>query len=336
MSKSRVSLLWKLVLPVPIVLAAGLALAYVVIPDQILSNVVNATERVGVQIANQFRIVRGYYTNNVISKVIADGNLRPSYSHATEEDGVPLPATFIHDVSALLTDADTSVNLYSPYPFPNRTGRILDPFQEQAWAYLTENPDETYVARETRDGRDVLRVATADRMVAQGCVDCHNSHAETPRIGWELGDVRGILEVNTDITDQLAAGNRLSNEIVLALLVAGVGLTAVTVFFALNVARPLRSLAGVMHALADGDRTVEIVGGDRRDEVGKMVEAVRVFKDNAIRAEQLQIEVREQEQQAEIQRKEGLNQLADRFKETVVGIVDAVAGAATGLQRSAR
>jgi class 3 adenylate cyclase len=32
--------------------------------------------------------------------------------------------------------------------------------------------------------------------MGQGCVNCHNSHAESPKIDWKVGDVRGIQEVS--------------------------------------------------------------------------------------------------------------------------------------------
>ena len=43
-------------------------------------------------------------------------------------------------------------------------------------------------------------------MVAQGCVDCHNSHPQTPKTGWKLGDVRGVLKVESDISAAVADG----------------------------------------------------------------------------------------------------------------------------------
>jgi len=46
----------------------------------------------------------------------------------------------------------------------------------------------------TEDGKRVLRFATADRM-RQACVGCHNTHPDTPKSGWRVGDVRGVLEV---------------------------------------------------------------------------------------------------------------------------------------------
>ena len=41
----------------------------------------------------------------------------------------------------------------------------------------------------------MLRYASADRMRAAS-VGCHNSHPDSPRRGWRVGDVRGVLEIS--------------------------------------------------------------------------------------------------------------------------------------------
>ena len=80
---------------------------------------------------------------------------------------IPLPATMVHDLSALLSKQDTTVNLYSSYPFPNRKDRQLDAFQQKAWDYLSNNPQGSLSQNETRDGKNIVRVAVADTMVTQ-------------------------------------------------------------------------------------------------------------------------------------------------------------------------
>ena len=40
-------------------------------------------------------------------------------------------------------------------------------------------------------------------MMGPACVSCHNSHPESPKRDWKVGDVRGIQEVS--ITQPIAA-----------------------------------------------------------------------------------------------------------------------------------
>ena len=200
------SVLLKLVLPTPVILLLGFAALWYFVPKLVADNVRADAVRAAVETANQFKVIRGYYTKNVIKKAVKTKNLKPSLNHASEPNGIPLPATFIHDVSALLAENDVSVHLYSPFPFPLRQDRQLDAYQNDAWDYLQDNPDGVFSREEVRNGINVVRVAIPDKMVAEACVACHNTRADTPKDDWQLGDIRGVLEVDTVITEQLAAG----------------------------------------------------------------------------------------------------------------------------------
>ncbi len=266
------------------------------------------------QTANQFKAIRGYYTENVISKVKANGALKPSFDHKDDPNAVPLPATLIHDMSEKLKQEDTSISLYSAYPFPNRNDRVLDEFQSEAWAALVAEPDRIFVKRETIDEKETVRVAISDRMVSEGCVSCHNTIANTPKDDWRLGDVRGVLEVATVIDDQLATGQSIAITIMLAVLFCGAGLVALTYFGTRRIATPLSSMTQAMEQLANGNNNVEVPAQDRTDEIGLMSKAVDIFKSIAIDKQRLENEQEEIRLVAEKQRRETMHQLADDFE----------------------
>jgi adenylate cyclase len=85
------------------------------------------------------------------------------------------------------------VALYSDAPFPWRKDRKLDAFQKRAWEELRKN--STSFIEEFDWQRRILRFATAD-VLQRSCINCHNSHPDTPRSNWKEGDVRGVLEVS--------------------------------------------------------------------------------------------------------------------------------------------
>jgi methyl-accepting chemotaxis protein len=62
---------------------------------------------------------------------------------------------------------------------------------------------------------------------------------------------------------------------------------------------PLRGLTAAMKQLADHDTSVVVAGTDRTDEVGTMAAALQVFKDNAIRKQELEAQARREAEQAE-------------------------------------
>ncbi|MFQ5971087.1 MAG: methyl-accepting chemotaxis protein [Alphaproteobacteria bacterium] len=330
------SITWRLVLPIPITALILTVGTWFILPRMIEDNARADAVRAAEQIANQFKTIRGYYTRNVVKKALDSGALSASFNHKNEADAIPLPATLVHDLSALLQEEDISVNLYSRFPFPVRESRQLDPFQAAAWDFLVANPDEVYVLQETRAGQEVIRVAIADRMQAQGCVDCHNSHPDSPKTDWNLGDVRGVLEVASVIDAQLAGGARLSNRLSFTNVLGGLVLTLIAVVAARSVTGPLGGMTRAMKQLAEGDTDTEVPGGGRHDEVGAMALAVQRFKENAIEKARLEGERAELHEKSEQGRREAMRALADGFEEGFREVVEGVSAAAGEMRDTAR
>ena len=335
MSSTSQSILWKLVLPIPVVVIIAVAAATVIMPKYLAENARQDAIQTATQVAAQFKTVRGYYTKNVIKKVLANGGLKPSFDHKKMENGVPLPATFIHDLSELLAKKDTRIKLYSPFPFPNRADRKLDKFQTEAWAVLSKDPKQTYVSREVRDGREIVRVGIADTMVAQGCVNCHNSRADTPKDDWKLGETRGVLEISTAIDAQLARGAAINQNLIIALVILGIIMTLVTVITAKRIATPVQKITDVVGHLADGETDVDVPGVNRKDEVGAIAKAVEVFRLDIIEKNRLEQEQAATTEKTETEKRELLKNMAQEFQASVGGVVGAVSAASTELQSSA-
>lgn len=67
-------------------------MSYAVRKNTVDSIAINSEESI-----KKFKLLRGYYSKNVIKKVIRYSDLKPSINHASEEKTIPLPATMIHD-----------------------------------------------------------------------------------------------------------------------------------------------------------------------------------------------------------------------------------------------
>ncbi len=290
---------WKLILPVPILVVLSIVVVWYFVPKMVAQNATNASITNGQQIAEQFKIIRGYYTRNIVRKAVTSGSMTPSITHQDEPNSIPLPATFIHDVSALLQESETNVNLYSAYPFPNRAERQLDEFQQAAWDFLSENPTETFSQNEVRDGQEIVRVAIADTMSAQGCVNCHNSRPDTPKADWQLGDVRGVLEVNSVIDAQIIDGLALSNKVIGGAIIFGMLLITITFVMTSSVTKPLNVMTQAMKRISGGDLDSDIPARDRKDQIGFMAAAVEIFRDQA--REKMQLD---SEQQSRLEARE--------------------------------
>ena len=148
------------------------------------------------QQSDSLRELRKLYTSEVADRVAAHG-IQVTHDYATKEGAIPLPATFSMELSERISKQSTGMQarLYSDFPFPwRKEGGPRDDFEREAIRQLRQFPDQPFYRFEDFQGRQSLRYAVADRMEA-GCVSCHNTHPDSPKTDWKLGDVRGVLEI---------------------------------------------------------------------------------------------------------------------------------------------
>ncbi|MEO0410108.1 MAG: adenylate/guanylate cyclase domain-containing protein [Cyanobacteria bacterium P01_A01_bin.135] len=176
---------------------------------------------------------RGFYSDRIVGSLSAVDGVEIYHDPLARPQSIPVPATFLIDLGhRLTTETDvTTVRLYSDLPFPWRTdGGPHDQFERTALDTLTQAPGQPFFAFETVDGVPSIRYAVADTL-QPSCVGCHNSHPDSPRKGWQAGDVRGVLEIITPLAEfsQQARQRIQSTSIMLASLfgLAVVGLMLV-------------------------------------------------------------------------------------------------------------
>ncbi len=105
-------------------------------------------------------------------------------------------------------------------------------------------------------------------------------------------------------------------------------------FIGNSIATPITLMTAAMGRLASGDKTTDIPGTERGDEVGAMAAAVEVFKQNMIAADEAAArEAKVSEEQANRARR--IEQLAQEFDSNVSSLLNAVAGASTEMESTA-
>jgi methyl-accepting chemotaxis protein len=115
-----------------------------------------------------------------------------------------------------------------------------------------------------------------------------------------------------------------------AALAVGIGIVLTR-----GIAGPVNALSATMLLLAGGNKTVDIPGTDRGDELGGMAQAVQTFKDNMIEADRLR-SAQEAEQQRQLERAKQMEQAVSGFDRAIGEVVNAVSSAATELEGTAR
>jgi len=268
---------------IPVILGSIFSIIFIAITVQRIneSNMIEQSIASGTQIVDQYKKIRAYYTKKVVVPVKKNKAMKINFDHALKGDTIPLPATMIHDLSKIISGdgSGMQLKLYSNYPFPNRASRTLDDFGRDALSNFDKGNTDPFSRAETLNGKEVIRVAIPDYMVAQGCVSCHNSRADTPKNDWKLGDVRGVLEVILPLDEQIAASNDVIKITIAWIFVLEV-ITFLMLLFVINkyVIKDLNAFSsGLMNFfkfLSKETKEVKELEDTGNDEIGKMAQEV--------------------------------------------------------------
>jgi len=101
-----------------------------------------------------------------------------------------------------------------------------------------------------------------------------------------------------------------------------------------GIANPVIRMTTVMRTLAGGDTALEIPGVERKDEVGQMANAVQVFRDNMIKADELSAEQRAEHEQKE-KRQRAIEEHIAQFESSIAAALNLLSQSSTELQATA-
>jgi methyl-accepting chemotaxis protein len=146
-------------------------------------------------------------------------------------------------------------------------------------------------------------------------------------------DIQKISQSTTAAANQVRtklyeAAERTKLVIILTTLAGFLVSVFVTVMVGASIVRPIKSITKLMQQLSTGKIDVEIAHLDRRDEIGKMAEAIDVFRKNTIEMRSMEQASHEAEQRRMAERRAEMHQLAGEFEKSVQQIVKKLADAA--------
>lgn len=272
------SLRWSILLPILLASAALVAAISFYVPQSIVSVETKAARERAVATAAQFLALRSFYSDHVAAKVAGSGEVEAQAEHLGMPGKIPVPTTFILDFSKQMASAGNEVRLISPFPWPSRSGRApFDDFEAAAWRALSEKRDTAFSRIEGSGSDAVLRVAIADRMT-QSCVNCHNSHPQSPKRGWNVDDVRGMIELKQPLAAVAAEAQGIALRLTIGAALAMLALLGVVLVVTMRVTAPLQDLTGAIGGLAADRTELEIPHTRRRDELGIVARALAVLK----------------------------------------------------------
>jgi signal transduction histidine kinase len=187
--------------------------------------------------------MRGYYANDVVARVLeSPGSTQVVHNYRAVPGAIPIPATLSLELGRVISEQQHNIKyrFVSDYPFRDRAPHELDDFEKHALAVLRADPNQQVIDDSRSIFTNIVRLVTPVLM-GPTCVNCHNTHPESPKRDWKVGDVRGIQEVT--ITQAVAA-NLFSFKYLL-------------IYFALNV------IAGLFFFVMQQRQAVAVQGMNR-------------------------------------------------------------------------
>jgi class 3 adenylate cyclase len=229
------------------------AILFVVGIAVIFANMVYLSQKTNEEMAEQYaenyirslNEFQAQYSSKIVSRVTSHG-IHTSSDYLNEEASIPFPATFSIELAEALTDPGTGIEtrLYSDFPFASRKdGGPRDEFESLALTRLRFAEDKTipFVSYEEVGGRYSLRYASAIIM-QESCIPCHDSHPDSPKKDWVVGEVRGVRSV----TLPLDAVSRVAHKGWAATLAVMVALALVSLGLIFLVVQALRTSIDMM------------------------------------------------------------------------------------------
>ncbi len=194
---------------------------------------------------------------------------------------------------------------------------------------LVEKGVEAAVAA-SRGESGVMLSTHARKKLEQAAGYAHMSGAyDYPGLGWTA-----LVRIKDEQINAVVGKIALTMQI--AIVIAVVVTIVLAWYIGRGLAGSISGMTGAMRALAGGDKTIEVPGVGRKDEIGGMAAALQVFKDSAIEMERMEAATKEAEKKAAEDKRQSMNALADRFESGVGEIVASVSSASAQLQSTAQ
>ncbi|MBJ7415337.1 MAG: CHASE3 domain-containing protein, partial [Niveispirillum sp.] len=224
----------------------------------------------------------------------------------------------------------TDTNFLEPY---NNGIRNFDASFARVSELTRDNPEQQARLREIKEASDAWNREVAEPMIA-GMKDPATRDATRAAAASGIGKnrmdaIRAKVEEVQNVERSLLESRRAGltsafSTANIATIAGAVGSLIIAIVAGLSlagaIARPIRAMTDQMGLLAGGDKTIHIDGLDRQDEVGGMARALEVFRQNAIRADELAAE-QAREQEAKLRRTEVVEGLIARFDAEVTAVL---------------
>jgi hypothetical protein len=134
---------------------------------------------------------REVYAREVVDRLEYQERLIKATQHFKDEKTLPLPAQMFRMGSELAhkKNPSFSYSLLSMWPINKQNGPTTE--VETMGLRAVAETGQNYYTEEMLGGQKYFSAFYPDKGVVEACVQCHNSHEDSPRRDFRVGDVLG-------------------------------------------------------------------------------------------------------------------------------------------------
>jgi hypothetical protein len=145
---------------------------------------------------------RAFYTVHVVERLEEQGGIKVDGEWRTHKKTLPLPVQFVIESSNMSsTFTGLRYRLISLWPI-NPKNRPHDQIDKHSLAAVVERPEQSVTRTIKIDNQPFFHAIYADVAVSQSCVACHNTHPNSPKKDFQVGEVMGGLVIEFPLGNQ--------------------------------------------------------------------------------------------------------------------------------------
>ncbi len=139
---------------------------------------------------------RAFYTAHVVELLEEQEVAKAGGEWSTQKKTIPLPVQIVNETSQMFSTKTTGLRyrLISLWPI-NRKNSPRDQVDKNSLEAVGMRPERPVTRTVTIDDQTYFHAIYADRASSQACVACHNSHPNSPKKNFQVGDIMGGLVI---------------------------------------------------------------------------------------------------------------------------------------------
>lgn len=138
---------------------------------------------------------RETYTREVVNRLQNDNVIKAS-EHYKDDKALVLPAQMLR-MGAEAAQKRNSSFTYALLSMTaiNKQNSPKTEAEKTGLKFVADNAGKNYYAEEKLGDKTYFTAVYADKAVVEACVNCHNSHKDSPKTDFKVGDTMGALVI---------------------------------------------------------------------------------------------------------------------------------------------